>query len=394
MSVYRRKGEETYSYDFVLKRRRFSGSTGCVERRQAENYENDIARPAAQRALDAEAAASKVRSGEARLSIGEAVAVYWEESGKHHAGKAHTERDLTAMVAWFGAEKAMEDIADADVAAWVARRRGDRRPQPARAARNAKKPRAPAELISNATVNRTTSSRLRALFGYFKRAWKRKFPNEPDWGAHRLKEAEPRAREIPQAVRRALIDGVPSGYREVVEFAEASGKRQAECLLRWSDIDEAANLIHVRQKGGGTHSFPITLAMRLILNRCRGHHPVWVFTYVAQKRGGKGGHLRLGKRYPVTLPGLRSVFNRRAKKMGLARAFHGLRHTRAMTLLRHTGNLKMAQDQLGHSDIKTTAKFYGHVLKDDLRAGLDAADRAERALLPVPDSDREQEEQG
>ena len=53
---------------------------------------------------------------------------------------------------------------------------------------------------------------------------------------------------------------------------------------------------------------------------------------------------------------------------------HESRHTAITEFLRHTGNLKLAQQLARHKSITTTADIYGHVDDADL----------ERALLLVP----------
>ena len=64
---------------------------------------------------------------------------------------------------------------------------------------------------------------------------------------------------------------------------------------------------------------------------------------------------------------------------------HDLRHTAATRTLRATGNLAMAQRQLGHARIETTSR-YAHVLDDDLRAGLNAANPVGPVVKKMRDS--------
>ena len=82
--------------------------------------------------------------------------------------------------------------------------------------------------------------------------------------------------------------------------------------------------------------------------------------------------------YPVTYEGMKTVWRRTARRLGIALRFHDTRHTAATRLLRRTGNLKLAQQLLGHADIKTTAKFYAHVMVDDLRRALDATSSTDK----------------
>lgn len=46
---------------------------------------------------------------------------------------------------------------------------------------------------------------------------------------------------------------------------------------------------------------------------------------------------------------------------------HTLRHTAATNLLRRTGNAKLVQRYLGHSDVATTLRFYVDVFPEDLK---------------------------
>lgn len=46
---------------------------------------------------------------------------------------------------------------------------------------------------------------------------------------------------------------------------------------------------------------------------------------------------------------------------------HALRHTAATKLLRRTGNAKLVQKYLGHSDVATTLRFYVDVFPEDLK---------------------------
>ncbi len=69
--------------------------------------------------------------------------------------------------------------------------------------------------------------------------------------------------------------------------------------------------------------------------------------------------------------GVRSAHRRACGRAGIENLrVHDLRHTAATCLLKATGNLKMAQKLLRHSNIRTTAK-YAHVFDDQLRDALD-----------------------
>jgi integrase len=61
---------------------------------------------------------------------------------------------------------------------------------------------------------------------------------------------------------------------------------------------------------------------------------------------------------------------------GIAETAHGLRHTLATRLVRDQGrDLVLVGDLLGHSDVKTTAR-YARSTTDDQRAAVEHADNA------------------
>lgn len=74
--------------------------------------------------------------------------------------------------------------------------------------------------------------------------------------------------------------------------------------------------------------------------------------------------------------------------------WHDNRHTFATVLLRATRNLRLVQKALDHADIETTIK-YAHVLDEEIRAGMEAADIAfaegKTAPWEAPASDAERD---
>jgi hypothetical protein len=64
----------------------------------------------------------------------------------------------------------------------------------------------PLPLVSNATVNRSTTEVLKKLFTRAK-AWGIRFDREPDWKQHRLKEPQERVRELHGGEADRLHDG-------------------------------------------------------------------------------------------------------------------------------------------------------------------------------------------
>ena len=67
-------------------------------------------------------------------------------------------------------------------------------------------------------------------------------------------------------------------------------------------------------KGGQPVTMPITPTIREILWPLRGHHPEFVFTYVAMRTHRDWVK---GRRYPITLAGLRAHWHRLRKVAGV-----------------------------------------------------------------------------
>ncbi|MCW2317247.1 integrase [Rhodoblastus acidophilus] len=362
MSVFKRKNSPYFQYDFQLQGVRFRGSTGKTSRREAE-FEERARKEDAARQIERHQTADKAFRGQGDLTLSAAVARYWQEKGQFLAGSDTVWKNLERMVDHFGAATNMADIRDADVAAWVALRRGEKAWGKDKTAR-----------IQNGTVNRTTVDALRKVFGHARTAWKIRFPDEPTWSNHRLKERETIGAEVKRVDQVAIANKMGDGYRDMWLFALATGLRLAECFMTWSQIDMGGAKATLVQKGGGERQVILGRAAMAILAAQQGRDETHVFTYVCRRRGGKNANkkLVLGERYPVTYTGLKSAFRRAVARIGLNVRFHDARHTVGSAMTRVKG-LKAAQRQLGHARIETTAKFYSHVLDDELRDALDAA---------------------
>lgn len=178
---------------------------------------------------------------------------------------------------------------------------------------------------------------------------------------------------------------VRDDYAPWLEFARMTGRRRAETLIRWPEVNWETNQIISTGKNGERVITQITQPLRALLEPLIGHDPDWVFTYVAQKT--QKGRVR-GKRYPITYDGTKTEWRRtrdRAKIVDLR--FHDLRHDFGSKVLRQTGNLKLVQKAMNHADIKTTMR-YVHVLDEEISDALEIMHSKRRKLpekLPGPD---------
>jgi integrase len=258
------------------------------------------------------------------------------------------------------------EITDSDVARFVAFRRGQ-------AAKQSGK------LVAPATVNHTTTKLLRRLFNCARTRWNVRIEREPNWTSHLLPEPQERVRELVGDEEDRLDAATREDYRPLFEFMKETGWRKTACYtLRWAEVNWASGQIIKLGKGGRRIKTTITTAIRAILEPLQGHHPEFVFTYVAIRTNPKRGKIK-GQRYPITLYGVNKVWRglrRKARVENLR--LHDLRHDFASKFLRKTGNLKLVQRALGHAHIHTTTK-YAHVLDEEVADALEAFSQDRRS---------------
>lgn len=153
-----------------------------------------------------------------------------------------------------------------------------------------------------------------------------------------------------------------------------------------ADIDERRRTITVRLKGDrDEHRVPVTDDFWPLFRR-----------YLADERGTSVTTpaawlgVRKGKGKPLSYAAFESSLRYISRKIGADVHAHMFRHTVAQAVLETTGNLKVAQELLGHAQVTTTADLYMHVdertLVDALSAVKSTFDRGKNqvnALTPV-----------
>lgn len=343
MSVYKRPDSDTYSYDFQFQGARYSGNTGEPSKRKAEQY--------------VEALKRTLKSNNARLekpfNFGAAWSLYWEEIGQHHTNAEDTLRALEWLEKQIGRATMIAAITDSTVARLVTKRRAETfRGKP----------------ISPSTVNRTVTEPLKAILRRAGDIWGQSV-QRIRWKDHTLKEPQERIREASKDEEDKFLAAIREDYRPVFQFAILTGCRVSEIIgLEWTRVDFFSRYFTVIGKGDKTRRIPMTKAVYALLWSQRGNHALAVFTYIAWKT--RDGRERKA-RYPITINGFKTQWRRAKKTAGVPDfRFHDTRHTAATRLVRKSGNLKLAQRLLGHSDIATTSR-YSHVTDDDLRAAME-----------------------
>lgn len=360
MSVYKAEKSPYYQYDFQMRSRRFHGSTECTSRKEAEKFE-DVERDRVKALLQAMA------RSRASLLMDDVTARLWEHSARHDADEQATCANLERLVGYFGRAKALTDIDHAKAKDMVAWRRGHH------VTRRGKRTKAENEalpLVSNATVNRSATKVLQRIFTFAK-AEGAVFDNEPKWGELLLPEPEERVRELQGEESAAIESAMRADYGPFFDFVRASGMRLKECVtLRWSEVNFGTKQIVRTGKGGRRIVFPVTSTVRDILFPLQGHHPDFVFTYIAVYGNRQLERVR-GRRYPLTYSGSKTAWQRLRASSGLSDfRFHDFRHDFGTKLLRDSGNLKLVQKAMNHRDIKSTLR-YAHVLDDDVAAAVE-----------------------
>jgi integrase len=355
LSVYKPAKSPFYAYDFQVRNIRFTGSTGCTGKRDAETCEKH-------RKIEARIeVAAQTAQENAPLNFATAAARYYLQVGQHLRGDgpSNCQWSINWLENEIGSNAGLSAIDDALVAKLVGIRRS--------------------EGVKPATVNRSATEPLRKILNRARDTWGQKV-SKIDWKRHMLSEPKERVREMSHSEEKALFENLRTDYQPVVQFAMQSGCRLCEIVpgrefpsLRWTDVDWSGRKITVLGKGRVLGTIPISPGIRELLFPLQGNNEAFVFTYVAQKT--RDGRVK-GQRYPMTREGLKTEW-RRAKLDAklLDYRFHDNRHTAATGILRATGNLKAVQKLLRHADVSTTAK-YAHALIDDVRDAMEAGEKS------------------
>ena len=347
MSVYKPAKSKFWHFDFQFRGYRFHGSTGCTSKRDAERFEADERRKAA---LGDDVLPA--------ITLDMACQSWWTAKGQHLASHATADYQLANLVAGLGKNVALGDLTLRMLDTYIASRRAH---------------------VGNASVNRETALLRRVVNWCEARGY-----DTPKiaWKEARLKEEAPRTRVLSDAEERRLFEHLPESLKPIVAFALLSGQRKREIVrLRWSDLDIPNMRATITAKGGRRHSFPLTPGLLAII----GEQPkaaAQVFTYVAERsaprRKDRVPRVK-GMRYPFSLQGWDRKWRRALERAGIeGYTFHANRHTAASRL-----DIETAFELLGHSDIRTTKRYF-HTAESRVRERMIAA---ESRIIPEPSGD-------
>lgn len=345
MSLYKPAKSKFWHYDFRFKGQRHHGSTGCASKRDAARFEAEVRRKAA--------LGEDIRPAIALLAACDA---WWDARGRFLRSAATVKYQLVNLADGLGPSVPIGDLSLKAVDEYVARRRAK---------------------VGNASVNRETALLRRVVNWCGARGY-----DSPGiaWRETRLREAALQNRILSRDEEARLFAVLPDSLRPIVEFALLSGQRKSEIVtLRWADVDLQEARATVWAKGQKPHTFPLTPRLvALIANQPKVCPQV--FTYVAErdspKRGDRVRRIK-GQRYPFSVQGWDRKWRRALKAAGIeGYRFHDNRHT----ALTRTGKIEAAFILAGHSEIRTTKRYF-HPGEDDVRKAMIAG---ESRIIPEP----------
>jgi integrase len=184
---------------------------------------------------------------------------------------------------------------------------------------------------------------------------------------------------------RQIIEGVSAEHRCIFTLLALTGLRIGEVVaLQWTHVDLHSRTIKVAQSLWNgklvppkTKSSVRTIQLADVLTQALVEHldrasRVGANDFVFSRSDGSPLNPDVVRRdtlYPVLD---RLQISRPKRTAG----FHAFRHAAATIINRQTGNLKLAQKLLGHSEISTTADTYTHVSTESEKEASAALEKA------------------
>ncbi|MBI4469825.1 MAG: site-specific integrase [Acidobacteria bacterium] len=168
-----------------------------------------------------------------------------------------------------------------------------------------------------------------------------------------------------EEVRRILVEVRIPVYRACLTTIYACGLRLLEgAQLEVPDVDGARMMLHIHGKGKKDRYVPLPEStLRMLRAYWRTHRsPLWLFP-TPTRRGLEHSLAHNGG--PVTDTSLQGAFRKALQRTGMAKRahVHTLRHSYATHLLEVGVNLRIIQENLGHSSARTT-QIYTHLTRE------------------------------
>lgn len=349
MSIYKSRHSKFWQYDFQWKGQRFYGSTGETGKRRAESVEDRIK-------LEV-----KTDGGKSQATIDEVALSYWDHRGQFAKDAKGDERRLERLVLMLGQHLFIRDVCESNIvkAIELRRREGNLRG-------HARKP------PSNSTINRTVVELAKRLHRHADLRMKVEV-TPIDWAQVRLKEPEPRVRELSATEEEAVFDHLRTDMHPIARASLLTGLRKENLVsLKKSNVDLDGRRITLKIKSDKPdrtpHIVPLTNELVEILKSeiTRHDHPC-VFTYQPHDTVGRP-NLNEARR-PMTVPVLRNQWQKALVAAGVQDfRWHDIRHTTGSRTARVAG-LNTTRALLGHKNISSTAR-YAHATEQDVLSAM------------------------
>lgn len=258
-------------------------------------------------------------------NLDQAFGMFWDEIGQYHRNSKDTYSKISILTKEFP-NLTLTHLTIDDFVGFVSRYRQQGK--------------------ANATINRYLAL-MSAVFNLCK---KRRVA-VPDINVREfmLKEKSENVRYIPDwQTLDKIINAAAPHLKPIIYVALYTGLRKSDILnLKWDDIQGDKIVLYVKDcthEGGKIHFVDLFPALKEILT-VQPRINEYIFTYKGER-----------------IKDIKTAWHTAIKKAGVEYVnFHTLRHTCATWILEKTGNLKLVQQVLGHSDMRVTSK-YAHII--------------------------------
>lgn len=355
-------GSPFWQYEIIIAGHKERGSTRC---RKAGDAADFVAarRLSLKEELAARAAGKKMTKGP--VSLQTACNRYYEDKAAQQKAADTYLAQMASLVAIMPPNTHLHDIDHALLLDYRRNRQAESK-----------------RVLAGATINREIE--------LLRRVWRHlddlgfECGEQPKWAKAIDRGAEvERIRDLTADEETRLMEALSAISPElclVVEFALIAGQRKSAIMsLRRSMVDRQANratiLLKTKGEAPRPHTFPLTARACEILDAfppVAGTDAVFTYTCRRSAPAKQGNAPRVkGQRYEFSRDGWRRDWATALKNAGIEDfKFHDLRHSAATRIIRKTGNLKIAQNLLAHTDIAQTAR-YAHAFHGDILAAME-----------------------
>jgi integrase len=330
MGIFKANGTPYYQYRFSVEGVQYRGSTGFEKKGDAQAYFDNLKR--------------KTRLGiedDNVLTLLDAFYKYEEEHAQFLVHYPSVQAHINFFLRHFGENMLLHDVTQNELEKCVGKCRMET---------YSRKVGGKPIKLSNGAINRRLAT-FQGMHTKASKSWKVKTSNI-DFSALKLKERSTINNTLAKSDVQKLWDAAPDHIRHFIIISLNTGWRMANVLsLTGEQIRLDQGIMQTIGKGGKLITTPITDNLRAYIMANKLHKKAFVCDYKGQ---------------PVTR--IKTAWNRLFKHTGVKRIrIHDLRHTFGTWLYEQTGDQRLVQELLHHSDIKTSMR-YTHT-KQELQRG-------------------------